>query len=164
MKKLITIVSAFCALLLVSSCGSVAHHKQGIKLFNYSSDVTLKVDGVVTKAEQVYIASQGTVGGPQATFYGAGVKVDRKHSHTLTIQKNGKSVDIPLKSKVWVGSIFLNLGFGGGPIGIAIDASTGYIKNLKPKYIDVTYRLGESKKKGKGQLKRQFKRKVRRES
>lgn len=164
MKKIITVIAAFCGVLLLNSCGSIAHHKKGIKLFNYSSDVVLKVDGVVTNAEQVYMASQGAVGGPQAAFYGAGVKVDRKHSHVLTIQKGGKSVDVPLKSKLWVGSIFLNLGFGGGPIGIAIDASTGYIKTLKPKYIDVTYKLGESKKKGYGKLKRQFKRKVRRES
>ena len=159
MKKVITVIAAFCAVLLLNSCGSVLHHRQGIKLFNYSGDVVLKVDGIVTKAEQVYMASKGAVGGPQAAFYGAGIKVDRRHSHTLTIEKAGKKIEVPLKSKVWVGSILLNLGFGGGPIGIAIDASTGYIKHLKPKYIDVTYKLGESKKKGHGKLKRQFKKK-----
>ncbi len=159
MRKLVTIAVTIYAATLLASCGTIAHHKQSIKLFNYSDDVTIKVDGQPATAEQVYMASKGAVGGPQVAFYGAGVKIDRKKSHTLTITKGGKSVDVPFKSKIWVGGILLNMGFGGGPIGVAIDASTGYIKNLKPHYVDVTYRLGETKKKSHGKLKRQFKKK-----
>lgn len=155
-------MTALFACVLFSGCGTILAKRTEIKLYNYTDNVKLKVDGKVEQPEQVLLASKEFIGNAGSiNYYGAGVTMDRKHARTLVLDKNGKTVEIKMKPKVWGFVVVADMLFlCGGPLGLALDAATGNWKHLKPTYVDVTYALGESKHKSLGKLKRQYKRKL----
>ena len=148
-----------------TGCATICAPKNSsVVLFDSPKDLVVTENGNNVPIEQVLGDAKnhgmsGYAGSYTTYFYTSGIKLDRRHSHTLEFSSAGKKGTLELKPKVHGGYIFLDL-FTFGPLGIAIDAATGKWKVLRRHNVDVTAVLNHQEMRSPRQLKKSLRRKL----
>ncbi|MDR8394547.1 PEGA domain-containing protein [Aliifodinibius sp. S!AR15-10] len=129
MRKLSSIVFALAIILIIQACATIMHgSKQEVGISSNPSKANITVDG------QKY----GTTP--------VNIKLERKKSHTVSLELAGYQPYETTLTKSVSGWVWGNIVFG-GLIGLGVDAITGGLYKLSPKQINAEFRESQARAK-----------------
>ena len=144
----------------LSSCATLlSGNRAEVVLVNPPKDLKVYEDGKELPIEQVYASTKtkglaGYAGSTTTNYFAAGVKVSKKiKNHTLTLESEGKKVDVTKRTKVKGGIVFLDIIFTGF-IGLPIDGATKKWRAIKSNHLDVPAIISGAEQKSQSQLKK----------
>ncbi len=146
-----------------TGCATIlAPKNSSVVLFDAPKDLVVTENGNNVPLEKVLGDAKVRQGYSSTTttyYYTSGIKLDRRHAHTLELISGDKKGTLVLKPRVSGGIVFADMMLTWG-IGLPIDAITGKWKVLRRHNVDVPAVLNNTRMRSVHKLKKGLRRKL----